>query len=187
MYETERTSDSVGKILWPGHLNVYQTRTNPKCSSISSAMLKILSMWAKAKDNNLKLEDNIPNSEQEKPHKMPEKESRQCFDGFIFVVSFECSKPNCSSSTFLPLLLCHTSLILFFLFSNSVTLLYVNILHVSLQLILVKQFLCFLCENKRAASCDEFIFILYQQPKVVSDSICHTSHSQASFLSCDFS
>lgn len=116
MYETERTRDSVGKILWPGHLNVYQTRTNPKCSSISSAMLKILSIWAKAKDNNLKLEDNIPNSEQEKPHKMPEKESRQCFDGFISVVRFECSKPNCSSSTFLPLLLCHTSLILFFYF-----------------------------------------------------------------------
>lgn len=75
MYETERTSYSAGKILWQGHLNVYQTRTNPKCHNISFDMLKILSMWAKAEDNNLKLEDNIPNFEKEKPHKMPEEEN----------------------------------------------------------------------------------------------------------------
>lgn len=87
MYETERTSDSVGKILWSCHLNIYQTRTNPKCISISFTIFKILSMWGKAKDNNLKLEDNIPNFEQEKPHKMPEKENAQ---NFIFAVSFEC-------------------------------------------------------------------------------------------------
>lgn len=185
MYETERTSDRVGKILWPGHLVVYQKRTNPKCSSISFAMPTILSMRAKAKGNNLKLEDNIPNIEQEKPHKMPEKESTQNFNGFIFAVSFECSKLNFLSSMLFPLLLCHTSLILFFYFQ--ILLLYVNIVHVSLKLILVKQFLCFLYENKRAALYCEFIFVLYQQSKVVSNSICHTSHSQKSFLPCDFS
>lgn len=47
-------------------------------------------MWGKGKDYNLKLEDNIPNFEQEKPHKMPEKQNAQNFDGFIFAVSFEC-------------------------------------------------------------------------------------------------
>lgn len=91
MYETERTSDSVGKILQPGHLNLYQTRTNPKCISISFAMLKILIILrAKAKDNNLKLENNIPNFEWDNPPKMSEKENTQIFDGFIFAVTFEC-------------------------------------------------------------------------------------------------
>lgn len=47
-------------------------------------------MWPKAKDNNLKLEDNIPNFEKEKPHKMVEKWNTQNFDGFSFAVSFEC-------------------------------------------------------------------------------------------------
>lgn len=52
-------------------------------------MLKILTMWAKAEDSNVKLEDNIPNFEKKKPHKMPEKENAQNFDGFILLLSFE--------------------------------------------------------------------------------------------------
>lgn len=94
----KNTSDSVGKILWPCHLNVCHTRTNPKYSRIAFAMFKLLSMWTEAKDSNLKLQDKIPNFEQKK-NKPPKEESTQFFGGFIFALSFSCSKPNCLAPT----------------------------------------------------------------------------------------
>lgn len=97
LYETERTSDSVGKILWPRHLNVYHTRANPKYSRISLAMFKLLNMWAKAKDDNLKLQDKIPNFEQKNINHLKRKVHKVF--GVIFAVSFGCSKPGCLSST----------------------------------------------------------------------------------------
>lgn len=176
LYETERTSDSAGKILWPCHLNVYHTRANPKYSRISLAMFKLLNMWAKAKDDNLKLQDKIPNFEQKKINHLKRKVHKVF--GVIFALSFGCSKPSCLSSANSPTSPLSQQPSLYFIF---------NIIDTSLQPILVKHFLCLLYENKRAASCDESIFILYQQSKVVSNSICHTSHSPEHFLNCDFS
>lgn len=132
LYETERTSDSVGKVLWPGHLNVCHTRTNPKYSRICFAMFKLLSMCAKAKDNNLKLHGKIPNFEQKKI-KPPKEESTQTFWWFYLCCKFWMFKAQLFIfyNTLLPLLLCHFTP-LFFLFSNFCYCYFVDILDASL-------------------------------------------------------
>lgn len=68
---------------------------NPKYSRIYLAIFKLLSAWAKAKENNLKRQDKIPNFEQKKINHLKRK-AHKVSGGSIFAVGFGCSKPNLS-------------------------------------------------------------------------------------------